>query len=110
MAEGAALGNEEKILKTEEGVSYGSTDVGDVSWVVPTSGFRTATFVPGTPGHSWQSTACAGMSIGHKGMIVAAKTLAHVAHSPAAPASGAAEPLGVGRCDPDGCHRTTWST
>jgi aminobenzoyl-glutamate utilization protein B len=32
--------------------------------------------VPGTPGHSWQSTACSGMSIGHKGMLVAAKTLA----------------------------------
>ena len=76
VAEGGALGNEAKILKTEEGISYGSTDVGDVSWVVPTSGFRTATFVPGTPGHSWQSTACAGMSIGHKGMMAAAKTLA----------------------------------
>jgi aminobenzoyl-glutamate utilization protein B len=71
----ARLGNEAKIGKAEEGISYGSTDVGDVSWVVPTSGFYTAAFVPGTPGHSWQSTACAGMSIGHKGMIVAAKTL-----------------------------------
>jgi aminobenzoyl-glutamate utilization protein B len=47
-----------------------------VSWIVPTAGFHTATFVPGTPGHSWQSTACSGMSIGHKGMMVAAKTLA----------------------------------
>ena len=69
------LGNEAKISKAEEGISYGSTDVADVSWVVPTGGFYTATFVPGTPGHSWQSTACAGMSIGHKGMMVAAKTL-----------------------------------
>jgi len=49
--------------------------VGDVSWIVPTAGFSTATFVPGTPGHSWQSTACSGMSIGHKGMVAAAKTL-----------------------------------
>ena len=70
-----AIGNEAKIAKTEDGISYGSTDVADVSWVVPTGGFYTATFVPGTPGHSWQSTACAGMSIGHKGMMVAAKTL-----------------------------------
>lgn len=54
----------------------GSTDVGDISWQVPTAGFTTATFVPGTPGHSWQSTACAGMSIGRKGMLLAAKTLA----------------------------------
>lgn len=72
---GQTLGNESKVAKAEEGISFGSTDVGDVSWVVPTAGFGTATFVPGTPGHSWQSTACAGMSIGHKGMLVAAKTL-----------------------------------
>ena len=70
-----ALGSEALVGKSDSGISYGSTDVGDVSWVVPTGGFSTATFVPGTPGHSWQSTACAGMSIGHKGMVVAAKTL-----------------------------------
>lgn len=70
-----ALGTESRVGRAEEGVSFGSTDVGDVSWVVPTAGFGTATFVPGTPGHSWQSTACAGMSIGHKGMLIAAKTL-----------------------------------
>jgi aminobenzoyl-glutamate utilization protein B len=69
------LGSESRVGKAEEGISYGSTDVGDVSWIVPTAGFSTATFVPGTPGHSWQSTACAGMSIGHKGMTVAVKTL-----------------------------------
>ncbi len=56
--------------------SGGSTDVGDVSWVVPTVGFRTATWVPGTPGHSWQAVACGGTDIGMKGMMVAAKTLA----------------------------------
>jgi aminobenzoyl-glutamate utilization protein B len=54
----------------------GSTDVGDVSWVVPTTGLGTATWVPGTSAHSWQAVAAGGMSIGHKGMIVAAKTLA----------------------------------
>ena len=52
-----------------------STDVGDVSWVVPTTGLRTATWVPGTAGHSWQAIAAGGTSIGIKGMLVAAKTL-----------------------------------
>ena len=58
----------------------GSTDVGDVSWVVPNSGLSTATWVPGTPAHSWQAVAAGGMSIGHKGMINAAKTLAMSVH------------------------------
>ena len=66
----------ERILSAEEGHDSGSTDVGDVSWTLPTAQFRTATFVPGAPGHSWQSAACAGSSIGRKGMTVAAKTLA----------------------------------
>ncbi len=70
------LGSQEQIQTPEEGYSSGSTDVGDVSWLLPTGQFNTATFVPGTPGHSWQSTACAGTSIGRKGMVVAAKTLA----------------------------------
>ncbi len=54
----------------------GSTDVGDVSWILPVGGMTAATAVPGTPGHSWQNVACAGSSIGRKGMMVAAKTLA----------------------------------
>ena len=53
-----------------------STDVGDVSWNVPTVGLSTATWVPGTPAHSWQAVAAGGTSIGSKGMMVAAKTLA----------------------------------
>ena len=53
-----------------------STDVGDVSWNVPTAGVRTATWVPGTPAHSWQAVAAGGTSIGLKGMLVAAKALA----------------------------------
>ncbi len=53
-----------------------STDVGDISWNVPTIGFEAATFVPGVAPHTWQATACAGMSIGQRGMLVAAKTLA----------------------------------
>ena len=54
----------------------GSTDVGDVSFTVPTAGLRAATWVPGTPAHSWQAVAAGGMSIGYKGMMIAAKTLA----------------------------------
>jgi aminobenzoyl-glutamate utilization protein B len=60
-------------------VGMGSTDVGDVSWVVPTTGFRTACWVPGTPGHSWQAVACGGTTIGKKGMQLAAKVLAATA-------------------------------
>jgi aminobenzoyl-glutamate utilization protein B len=54
----------------------GSTDVGDVSWMVPTGGLNTACFALGSPGHSWQNVAAVGSPIGHKGMMVAAKTLA----------------------------------
>lgn len=53
----------------------GSTDVGDVSFTLPTVGFNTATWVPGTPAHSWQAVAAGGTSIGIKGMLIAAKTL-----------------------------------
>ena len=59
------------------------------------SQLSTATFAPGTPGHSWQSTACAGSSIGRKGMMVAAKTMALTAadlfHSPALVAKAKAD-------------------
>jgi len=58
-----------------EARAYGSTDVGDVSFTVPTVGMGTATWVPGTPAHSWQAVAAGGTSIGKKGMMVAAKTL-----------------------------------
>ena len=58
------------------GPEGGSTDVADVSWVVPTTGLNTATWVPGTSAHSWQAIAAGGTSIGMKGMLVAAKTLA----------------------------------
>lgn len=53
----------------------GSTDVGDISWLVPTVGLSTATWIPGTSAHTWQAVAAGGMSIGQKGMMVAAKTL-----------------------------------
>ena len=56
-------------------ISKGSTDVGDVSWFVPTMGLRTACFAAGSPGHSWQNVAAIGSSIGEKGVIYAAQVL-----------------------------------
>ncbi|MFM9837784.1 MAG: amidohydrolase [Cyclobacteriaceae bacterium] len=52
-----------------------STDVGDITWVVPTVGLGTATWVPGAPAHSWQAVATGSMSIGLKAMLNAAKTI-----------------------------------
>ena len=54
----------------------GSTDVADVSWKVPLGEFEIACEIIGSPGHSWQNVATSGMSIGHKGMLTAAKILA----------------------------------
>lgn len=54
----------------------GSTDVGDISWMVPTGGLGTVCFAAGSPGHSWQNVAAIGSPIGHKGMSSAAKILA----------------------------------
>lgn len=56
--------------------SKGSTDVGDISWFVPTGGIRTTCFAAEAPGHSWQNVACIGSSIGEKGTLYAAKVLA----------------------------------
>ncbi len=56
-----------------------STDVGDVSWVVPTAGLRVATWVPGTPAHTWQAAAASGSRLGEAGLDVAAKVLAATA-------------------------------
>ncbi len=70
------LGSQEEIQPYDKSLGYGSTDVGDVSMAAPTVGVRTATWVPGTSAHSWQSTAASGMSIGFKGAQVAAKALA----------------------------------
>jgi len=69
------LGSEAEIQPYDVSLGYGSTDVGDVSYATPTVGLRTATWVPGTSAHSWQSSAASGMSIGFKGTQVAAKTL-----------------------------------
>lgn len=63
-------------MPSEPDEPRGSTDVGDVSWCCPTAQFSTACMAIGTPGHSWQFTAQAGMGIGHAGTIAAAKILA----------------------------------
>ena len=65
-----------EVLDLGNSVGMGSTDVGDVSWVVPTTGFSTACWVPGTPGHSWQAVACGATPIARKGMNLAARVLA----------------------------------
>jgi aminobenzoyl-glutamate utilization protein B len=69
---------DERILDAyDEGkVGASSTDVSDVSWVAPTIEFNTATWILGTPGHSWQVVAQNGMSIGHKSLIFASKVYA----------------------------------
>jgi aminobenzoyl-glutamate utilization protein B len=54
----------------------GSTDVADVSWIVPTASLGTACIPLESPGHSWAVTTCAGSSIGLQGMLTAAKTIA----------------------------------
>jgi aminobenzoyl-glutamate utilization protein B len=63
-------------LKIKSDAGGGSTDVGDVSYAVPTVGCGTATWAPGTPAHSWQAVACGGTELGTKGMMLAAKTMA----------------------------------
>ena len=68
-----------QILPLTASESGGSTDVADISWVVPTAGLRIATWVPGTAAHSWQAVAAGGTTIGFKGMMIAAKTLAGTA-------------------------------
>ncbi|MDR1556767.1 MAG: amidohydrolase [Tannerellaceae bacterium] len=77
------LGNSDTTLKQVEKIAPlaqerpstggGSSDVGDVSWNVPTVSFGTAVFVPGSAGHSWQNAASGGTTIGTKGLINAAK-------------------------------------
>ena len=73
------IGQQEIIQPFEKTQSYGSTDVGDISWNVPTAGFRASSWVPGTAAHSWQAVASGGTSIGLKGAELAAKTLASTA-------------------------------
>ncbi len=57
----------------------GSSDVADVQHIVPCIGVNTATCNAAAPGHSWQITACAGMSIGYKGMLYGGQIVAAAA-------------------------------
>ena len=79
MSKPRSLDDIAKVYDLSGQIGRGSTDVGDVSWVVPTTGFNTSCWVPGTPGHSWQAVACGGTSIARKGMNLAAKVLAATA-------------------------------
>jgi len=63
-------------IRDADKVLPGSTDVSDVSWIVPTSQITTTTWALGIPGHSWAVPATGAMSIGHKGMLHAAKAMA----------------------------------
>ncbi|HVR73256.1 MAG TPA: amidohydrolase [Planctomycetota bacterium] len=71
-----ALSDSIEPLSAEPDLIRASTDVGDVSWMVPTSGIRVACYAQGAPGHSWQIVAATGMSIGEKGLETAMRTLA----------------------------------
>lgn len=57
------------------GTLQGSSDVGDVSWIVPTAWFYATTYPVGTPAHSWQAVSSAG-SFGTKTVPYVAKVLA----------------------------------
>lgn len=59
--------------------NFGSTDVGDVSWLVPTAQVSCTCFASKSPGHSWQNVSCGCTSIGHKGLLLAGKVIAATA-------------------------------
>jgi len=75
----AQIGDQENILTYETTHGYGSTDVGDISWLVPTGGARIASWVPGTSAHSWQAVASGGTTIGLKGTKLAVQVLTETA-------------------------------
>jgi aminobenzoyl-glutamate utilization protein B len=64
------------LKETQEHPTGGSTDVGDISWIVPEITLVATTAPANTAWHGWSVVACGGMSIGHKGMKLAAKSLA----------------------------------
>ncbi|RDI62401.1 M20 family metallopeptidase [Microvirga subterranea] len=66
-------------MPTREEVMMGTTDVGDVSWIVPTVQCHTACFAIGTPFHTWQLVAQGNLPAAHKGMVLAAKAMASTA-------------------------------
>lgn len=76
LLEQPSLDSISEVVDASGSTKMGSTDVGDVSWIVPTTGFSTVCWVPGTPGHSWQAVASGGTTIGRKGMLMASKVMA----------------------------------
>lgn len=74
-----ALSETVEPLNEQPSQGLASTDVGDISWVVPVGQLNVAAYTFGAPNHTWQIAACTGMSIGEKGMLVAAKTIAATA-------------------------------
>jgi aminobenzoyl-glutamate utilization protein B len=72
----AAIEESIKSLAESNKPSKGSTDVGDISWHVPTGGMRTACFPADSPGHSWQNVASIASPLGEKGIVYASKVLA----------------------------------
>ena len=79
MQTGVSLCDQIVPLDAKSAPMMGSTDVGDVSWVVPTVQARGATYAIGTPGHSWQLTAQGKMPAAHKGLVHVAKVMAGTA-------------------------------
>ena len=80
------IGSQELVRPFKTSHGYGSTDVGDVSWVTPTVQAQVATCAVGTPFHTWQTVAQGKAPAAHKGMVHAAKvmaaTAAHLINSP----------------------------
>lgn len=64
------------LKETKEHPEGGSTDVGDISWIVPEVTLVATTAPANTAWHGWSVVACGGMSIGHKGLVLASKSLA----------------------------------
>jgi len=77
--DGVTLCDEIIPLDAKPAPMMGSTDVGDVSWAVPTVQARGAVYAIGTPGHSWQLTAQGKMPAAHKGLVHVAKVMAGTA-------------------------------
>ena len=79
MQNGVSLCDQVVPLDAKSAPMMGSTDVGDVSWVVPTVQARGATYAIGTPGHSWQLTAQGKLPAAHKGLVHVAKVMSGTA-------------------------------
>ncbi|CAM3812541.1 M20 family metallopeptidase [Mesobacillus thioparans] len=74
--EGKYLADSISPYEASNEVLAGSTDVSDVSWVVPTAQLTAATSALGTPLHTWQMTTQGISSFAHKGMLRAAESMA----------------------------------